>query len=65
MKKRDRQTFIFTAKEMFWKFDRETARGLKARAAPKETPTETLLRERKEARQAELEARRAREDAET
>jgi hypothetical protein len=45
-----KRAFDLAAKGMFRAFDKETAAGLKARAAPDETPTEALLRQRQEAR---------------
>jgi murein DD-endopeptidase MepM/ murein hydrolase activator NlpD len=45
-----KRAFDLAAKTMLRAFDKETEAGLKARAAPDETPTERLLRERQEAR---------------
>jgi hypothetical protein len=43
-----KRAFDLAAKTMFRAFDKETAAGLLARAAPNETPTEALLRQRQE-----------------
>jgi hypothetical protein len=48
--KRAKRAFDKAAKEMLRAFDAETAAGLKARAAPDETPTEAILRQMQEAR---------------
>ncbi len=45
-----KRAFDLAAKNLLRGFDKETAAGLKARAAPDETPTEKILRERGEAR---------------
>lgn len=45
-----KRAFDAASKALFRSFDKETAAGLKARAAPDETPTEALLRQRQEAR---------------
>jgi cell wall-associated NlpC family hydrolase len=50
--KRAKRAFDLAAKTMLRAFDKETELGLKARAAPDETPTEKVLRERSEARNA-------------
>jgi len=44
-----KRAYDFAAKQMFRAFDKETAAGLKALAAPDETPTEAILRQRSEA----------------
>jgi hypothetical protein len=46
--KRAKRAFDSAAKQMLRSFDKETEAGLKARAAPDETPTEKLLRELQE-----------------
>jgi hypothetical protein len=48
--KRAKRAFDSASKQMLRAFDKETEAGLKARAAPDETPTEKLLREMQEAR---------------
>ena len=48
--KKAKRAFDAAAKSLLDSFDKETQAGLKSRAAPDETPTEMLLRQRQEAR---------------